>query len=252
MGQQNGSFVLENGFERKVIMKVKVGFLAILTLLTAACESDEDRAVSQAQECLNRSTQATVNSCASYVEGFSSEKAYAIRCSINFIAEGFSDPTKLTNAVNAMNDSSGSSSPMLGLLGQISFTSEAAANQAFSNCSLSGSDGMKVLAAFVKMATTLNMAVGGAGAAKTPEDLAAAIQSNAGDASLGAAVLAAESVYCKEGSSTYDSQPCQDMRAATANNSDPTAVGFLLRCAMAADGATPTPPPGYDPCPPKT
>lgn len=221
-------------------MKVKLGFLAILGLLATACESDEDRAVSQAQECLNRSTQATASACASYVEGHSSEKAYAIRCSIDFIVEGFSDPTKLTNAVTAMSSNS-SSSPMLGLLGQIAFDTEAAANQAFSDCSLSGSDGMKVLAAFVKMATTLNTAVSGAGEAKTPEQLADAIQNltEAGDESLGLAAIAAEEVYCSAGSSTYDSQPCQDMRAATTNNSDPATVGFLLRCAMAAEGQKP-------------
>ena len=63
----------------------------VLSLILAACESDEDRQIAEAQDCLNNAspTLASANVCLAKVDGLTSEESYYIRCSARFLGQGF-------------------------------------------------------------------------------------------------------------------------------------------------------------------
>lgn len=211
--------------------------LIILFQVLVGCETNEDRAVAKAQECLNSSTGSAAQACLNYIQGFTSAKSYMIRCSVAFVIQGFDQPTKFSDAFKAMQESAGQNgSPTLALLGKLSFTGANAASdatQARQDCQKSESVGMITFSSLVSIATTFSVSISGF-ETMTESQRATAIANmgTSSDESLGASARAAEEVYCKEGGTQDNSEICNDLQSATASGASDAEIGASLRCVL--------------------
>ncbi len=221
----------------KVLLTMFVG-----SLFFGCGESAEDRAISEAQDCLDHSTQSNATTCLSFIDGVTTKESYIIRCSVHYIEQGFGNPEKLSNAYEAMKSSSESGgSSTLAMIGQLAFNDLGKARTASSDCKLSENASMITFSSLTVIATNLSVAAASidaayqTGGAMTEEQATAAIQTLAdgsSDAELGAAVVAAEGAYCKEGTSNAESQACQDLEAALGNGTSMESIGQQLRCQL--------------------
>lgn len=150
-------------------MKKKIISITLILIIVplfffiiSSCGPKEIDKIGEAQACLNSATAGTAASCMSKVDGLETAAAYNIRCAAMYIQEGFTSPTKFTNALNQLNGSSGTSS----FMGLITFSSkgnitddDANAATAFDYCYKSGAKGATLIAAFGYMATSLYKAM---------------------------------------------------------------------------------------------
>lgn len=228
---------------KKGLSALSVASLTILAL--SACETDEDNKIAKAQACLNNATASSVSNCTAMISGLSSARSYLIRCSADFIAQGFGDPDKFAQAFSALQDeeTGSSGSPMLSMLGHMAFDSTANANQAFSNCTASGVKGMTMFASMVRMSTIITNASAvvpsGPDGSYTPEDMADVLQDGSfddqSDEELGESVIAAHGAYCQEINES-NAEMCNDLQSAIDNGSGDTAeIGQQVRCTMDND-----------------
>jgi hypothetical protein len=125
-----------------------------------SCEEKEDDKVFSAQQCLDSATPATVDTCVNMVSGISSNKAYTIRCSADFIRESITND-KIIDAIENLDDNQTASDPTTILLDNFKFSNVTLADAAVANCSATGSDTLKVLALTAKTATIIAALTGG-------------------------------------------------------------------------------------------
>jgi len=121
------------------------------TLVFLGCGAKENDKIGDAQGCLDQSPLSEVETCTSSIEGLESPKSYEIRCAAKFIREGYSDPTKYSDAFSKAG-SSGSYSSFMNLL---TFTSQnniatdtERAHTAFDYCLKSEAKGSVLISAF--------------------------------------------------------------------------------------------------------
>lgn len=126
----------------------------ILALALTSCGAKDIDKLGDAQSCLDSSTNANAPQCVAGLEGNESAKAYELRCAANFIREGFSDPTKYSNAFSQVGSGS-SGGGVSSFMGLITFTSNNnitadTANSAttFDYCLKSGAKGSVLISAF--------------------------------------------------------------------------------------------------------
>lgn len=134
-------------------MKKSIQFLLILltgAFLTACGATDADK-IGEAQACLDKATTtAQANVCTAKVSGIQTAAANGIRCSGNFIAEGFGSASKIVSLLQGLE--SGGIDALLGLLtftskGNINSDNENA-SETFQYCLNSGGKGSTLLMAF--------------------------------------------------------------------------------------------------------
>lgn len=201
--------------------------VSTVTMLTG-CESDEDKKLASAQACLDRaSTTTDANNCTALISGLTSQSSYLIRCSANFIAQGFT-ASRLANAFQQVKDNTGGADPMVSLMGWFVFQSVAgnnSASDAVTNCTASGVTSMLRLATAANLATTLASYTGlgnftSTDTATLTANMQAAIAAANGDpvkeAELGQVAVTAASAYCSEGSSYSGTEVCTNLQAAVA------------------------------------
>ncbi len=209
----------------------------LLALALVGCEKGDEDRVAKAQNCLDTSTQATVSSCETIVEGVSGAGAALIRCSAKFIYQGFTG-TRFAQAFTNLKSPTAGQNATLAMMSYLVFTVGAtdaarrtAASQAVSACTQSGLPGMIMFANFASAATEIATNVGlTIDPANPPSSAAlqAALASYAGDpAALGTSILAISSVYCSGDSSTKDVTFCAAVNEAAAENGA-TAVGTKI------------------------
>lgn len=223
---------------------LKVTALALFALLlNVGCESADDRQLASAQSCLDDArTEADANLCIEKVAGIETPAAYLVRCSANFIAQGFTG-TRVASAFERMNDDTGTSGsdPMINIMGYLVFTGNSSYHNVGAtvlNCQKSGVRSMERLALVAQLATetaslggitnledldpstidhdqlmqTIKTAID-AVAAKTPAELAA----------LGQVAINLNSSLCGAGSSFEGEEVCNYMSdaLAQAGSNDP-------------------------------
>lgn len=219
--------------------------LVIATLASAAalafsgCETSDDRTLAAGQACLDSATQATAASCATMVQGLTSQEAYMIQCSADFIQQGFTG-SRVVDAIKNINSNSSTTDATTGLIAYMIFKNTSpSADHAISVCTSAGSKSMLRLATAAKLATTIASA---AGALTTidPNSPSAAAQMQAAvqtmltannstnNAAVGSIAVTANTAYCSDGSSYKSTQVCTDLSAALASSSDPAQVGSYL------------------------
>ena len=225
--------------------------LAALTLTLSACkETDQDK-VADAQDCLDNASMASAQQCVDMVEGIESKGAYLIRCSAMFIQEGFMDASRLSSAMDAIENDGGSngSTAMMSVLsfrnfGATTGENETAANLAVSYCDKAGSKGLVMLASISSIATTAAAIAGDT----TPSQaqIQAALGTMAGDVppydaqtvAAGSAAVAAYESNCAGDGGSFG-QFCEQFESAIGGATDPGQIGAQLAQCYTTAGLCP-------------
>jgi hypothetical protein len=130
---------------------VSAGFLS-------ACsqENAEDRQLSAGLTCLDTAnTAADADTCMAKVAGNTSQQAYMIRCSANMVAQGFTG-ARIANAFQKLKENPGAAGTQsTAMMSYFVFKPivNHTADDAVTNCKLSGSNGLYSLANTAKFAT---------------------------------------------------------------------------------------------------
>lgn len=218
-----------------------------LTILMMGCEKEEDVKVASAQECIDYArTEAAANECYNMVAGIESEKAYLIRCSSHYIAQGFTGE-RFANAFQRLKDNPTSGQdPMATVMAYLVFTSSStlhSADNAVTDCNRSGVRSLKRLATMTKLATFIAKAgLGGTipananplDASFDSSQISTAISNLAGSGSaadkenVGNIAIQANEAYCNQGSSFSGNEICVNLNAAVNNGANAQAIGELL------------------------
>lgn len=125
-----------------------------LSSLLMACEpaQSEKDMIMDAQFCLDEATDAaSADACLSKISGLDSPEAHTLRCAGGFIAAEISSPENLSKALNAISEGDGTAV----LLSSLSFPNVNLVNETVASCNKSGQNGLKLIGAIAKSATTL-------------------------------------------------------------------------------------------------
>ncbi len=139
--------------------------LGVGALFLGGCgKQSEADLLAEAQLCLDKATSSTAQACALKISALSSAQSYIIRCSADFIEEGFDSPDKLANALNQITGGS-SNSATSGMLSALAFTTKLSnssnsthasnADQTFDFCKKSEQKGLSMIAMLAKTATQI-------------------------------------------------------------------------------------------------
>jgi hypothetical protein len=134
----------------------------VSTLVLSGCESEEDRKVAAAQECLDQATtEAQANICVEKVSGLTSSYSYLIRCSANFIAQGFTGNNiasafdGITNQDNGGGDANNSTTVLMTYLVFDPDKPNHTIDKTIENCEKSGVESMMRLSTVASLATKI-------------------------------------------------------------------------------------------------
>ena len=142
---------------KSALKAVSVVTLAGFFLLNSGCEQQDDLSMASAQSCLDTATTASqANTCVAKIAGIETADAYLVRCSANFIAQGFTGQ-RVATAYSRMSSSSSGTDPMLNIMAYLVFANADATNSvanAVTNCTKSGVLSMQQLVQVANLATT--------------------------------------------------------------------------------------------------
>lgn len=212
--------------------------LGFATTGLTGCETDSDRQISAGQACLDSaSTPTQADQCIAIVQGLTSPEASLIRCSANFVAQGFT-ASRIASSISKVKSGTGTSQ-LAGMMSYLVFGSTTSGNHtadmAVINCQASGVRSMLRLALAAQMATTI-AGIGGipVNAADPAAAMATAISSFAGSSTpaqqtaLGNTAVLAQSSYCASGSSYASTDVCTKLSAAVNVGGGAQAIGARL------------------------
>ena len=218
---------------------IATSLIAVASLALAGCETGDDRSLAAGQACLDAATQATANACLDKISGLTSQESYMIRCSANFISQGFTG-TRIAESISKIKSNTGGTDPMVGMMAYLAFSNATpTASDAVANCTAAGSKSMLRLAAAAKLATTIATYTGGIGSLNPDSATAAAdlltkintlisSPNSTANADLGATAIVAAGAYCGAGSSYETTEVCTNLNTAISSGSTATAIGAAL------------------------
>lgn len=150
--------------------KIRATFLGVVLLTVVGCASSDEDKVGDAQFCLDEipmsglgttETQSRVGACVAKLGTLNTKQANSIRCTGNFIIEGFGDPNKLVNALTNVSGN-GKGGGTAGMMKYLAFSSQGSsdANNAFATqtlgyCESAGNPGFVLVASFSRIATNI-------------------------------------------------------------------------------------------------
>lgn len=225
--------------------------LAIILALTAttalvSCGKKDADKVGEAQLCLDKATQGTAASCKAMVDGIETSGAYTIRCSANFIQEGFTEATRFKQAFDAFsNNSTNNTEAFMTFMtfknsGSTIDENLSVSNETFTYCNKTGSKGLMLLGTMASTSTTLakvaSIAAGFSGTGTpTQQQIHDALVNlqGGGDATsvnaIGNVVSATYTASCQSGSGANQSL-CEQLDSALTgvDLNDPAAVGAAV------------------------
>jgi hypothetical protein len=208
-------------------MKKWLCLLAVSSVFIG-CEEKEDDQIYSAQICMNTATDLTVDACLAKIAGVSSARAFVLRCSAEFIRAQITTSTIVTAIENIEdNDAGNAEDPTIEFYDQFSFNSTASADVAVTNCTASGSEGLKLLALSAKTATVIKYDVlGGTLDAATIAALDPSTADAADLQAIGESVLLMSPIACGTGGSLADTEVCDNINAAIlSSGGDAQALG---------------------------
>lgn len=216
-------------------------------LVLTSCETPEDRQLATAQDCIDAAkTGADADVCYASVDGNESEKAYLIRCSASYIAQGFTGK-RFANAFQGLKDNpSSGQDPMATVMAHLIFTKSSPIHnidKTLENCKKSGVRSMVRLATMSMLATFVTQS--GLGSIPTnadpldpsfdPNQITNAISQLVNNGSpeakekVGELAVQANQAYCNPGSSFETNEICKNLRDAIAGgNGDAAQIGVAL------------------------
>lgn len=206
---------------------IRLSLAGLATLILSGCETAEDRQLASAQDCIDSARTADdADRCYALVEGLENEKAYLIRCSANYIAQGFTGE-RMASAFQRLKDGDGGGqSPMATAMAYLVFSNPSAVHSVDSavlNCTRSGVRSMQRLVTMSKLATFITQQGLGGGAIPAnanpldpsfdPATIQNAITNLAGGTdtdkeTVGTIALQMNDAYCGAGSSFTGNEIC--------------------------------------------
>ncbi len=128
--------------------------LAAAGLAACTTENEEDRKIAAGMACIDAAkNESDADICLQKVEGLTSKQSYLIRCSANMIAQGFTG-SRVAKAFQELKDNNGNkTTAMMAYLVFAKDLPNHTADKTLENCSLSGVNSVKGLAAMIKTAT---------------------------------------------------------------------------------------------------
>ncbi len=222
-------------------------FLIPALFVLTSCETPEDRQLATAQDCIDAAKSgADADICYASVEGNESEKAYLIRCSASYIAQGFTGARFAKAFQNLKDNPSSGQDPMATVMAYLIFTKTStlhSIDNTFENCKKSGVRSMIRLATMSKLATFVTQSgLGEIPLTADPLDPSfdssqitnaiASLVTNGSDtdkAAVGNLAIQANEVYCNEGSSFETNEICKNLKdAISGGNGDALQIGLAL------------------------
>lgn len=233
----------------KQVMTLAIASLSMTLLAGCSTSTDADK-IGDAQYCLDdlpisfasqAERTASVNACLDKLGSVSSKQASLIRCSANFLIEGFGDPSKLVNALEKVNNGGGGNATV-GMMSVLAFSSKstatenaAFAQQTLSYCQEAGNPGFVLVASFSNIASALAKAGEALGGVNlndglSQQELTTILESaqSMPDEVIGSTAIAAYQTSCAAGSQSNEAL-CSQLSQSLANNTDPSAIGAALR-----------------------
>ncbi|MBT3234413.1 MAG: hypothetical protein HN353_00520 [Bdellovibrionales bacterium] len=212
-------------------MKVSKYLLALIVmLLLVGCEDEEQAKIFAAQECLDKATDlASANACADMVSGLTSADSFIIRCSADFIGEGFT-ANKIADVFQAANTAQGDNQdPLVGLMSVLTFKTLVAATAAKDTCAQTNSEGMAMFGIIAEIATTFGSLAGCLPTCSVAQ-LATGIGNGTKDAELGVLVNTLDITYCANPDNA-GTDICTEV-IGTANPGNPSSAGTNFRTGL--------------------
>ncbi|AGH94610.1 hypothetical protein [Pseudobdellovibrio exovorus] len=226
-------------------------YLLSSLLVLASCQKSNLNDLQEAQSCLNRASAAEARGCVSKISGDNSPQANSLKCAAIFISEGYGDAASFVNAIESINNNSGSCtggcSSTINALNALNFksadptdptgraTNNATATEAFNVCSLSGVKFYTQISSLFKIGTEVSMLVyknGGPGGATPSEDEIKAQIGNMDSVQLGTVVTTTYNTACQdiEKASDATKKYCAELKSAVENpNATPQGIGDCLK-----------------------
>ena len=223
--------------------------LLSLTTLVSGCETSEDRAYANAQSCLDQAKDVnSANVCSAMVDGLTSQQAYLVRCSANFIAQGLTG-ARLASAFQSLQNQTPGTNSTSTMLAFMVFDNSRTGNDVtttINNCQQSGVQSLFRLATGVQWATTIAGLAAVSGVIPSnlnpsdpsfdPTQLTTVLNNlKTGGATdpqkqaIGSSALTANAAFCAAGSNFQSQDICTKLSSAIqAGNNDPTAIGAQL------------------------
>ena len=212
-------------------------FLAVVTALPlTGCESDESRALADAQSCIDRASPSQASLCSAMVNGLTGSAAYAIRCSAHYLANGFTG-ARFAAAFQQIKTATGTVDPMTSAMGYLVFPATSGihgSDTTLSDCSLSASTSLKRIAILTSFATFIASQTGAAltpaaDGSLTPAQMKQAVQAFSGNpAVIGDLAIQANTAFCAPGSSLAGNRVCTDLTSAVTGGASTTTIGTAL------------------------
>jgi len=223
--------------------------LTAVTALVSCGEKDADK-IGKAQLCLDKATQGTAAECKAMVDGIETSGAYSIRCSANFINEGFTAPARFKQAFDAFDTNSNNNTETF--MSVMTFKNSGTtmdqnmtvASETNDYCSKTGSKGLRFLGMMAFSSTTMAKAAydltsGTSGTTPDATQINAALtdlknnptsgSNPAKIAAIGTVVSSTYTATCQSGSSANQSI-CDQLDDALkgVDINDPAAVGAAV------------------------
>src|SRR5438046_1905181 len=114
----------------------------------SACQNTQDDSVAKAQACLDSATTATASLCAAMVATVNTPKANVIRCSVDFLLQGFT-ASRFASAFNQLKNNPSGTNASVAMMSYLTFNASStasvnvtAAAQAVTDCTATGLPGM--------------------------------------------------------------------------------------------------------------
>ncbi len=228
----------------------KITFV-FLTACLVSCAKSEKNDLKEAQMCLNSSEGSNALACMDKIAANNSPQAYKLRCAAIFISEGFNSPASFIEALDKINNPSGSCtggcSPTVGAISALSFVksstdkvrSEASVDLAFSYCSQAETPIYMQISSLFKIGTlAANIAYIASGGAMPTEDQIKTAINTLPSAEMGQLVVSTYSASCQDLEKAPDSTKkyCAELGVAITAGGTETQIGDCLKNKL----ATPT------------
>jgi hypothetical protein len=210
---------------------------ALVFISLISCETLEQNAVNKAQDCLDKSVGPQALDCKYIVNGLYSPESYAIRCSADFLAEGVT-ASQMARAFIGKNQTNTSGSPLLGMMGALTFRSMDLANNAYAECLQSQLSSFIMFASMARMSTKiasvaqLTSTITTEGNTKPSQtDMEAAILDMTSDTDkelLGQTALTLNNQYCTDPDKIQSDKICQTLNQALTDNTSDLDIGDAI------------------------
>jgi hypothetical protein len=234
---------------------VALSAAVIATIFLVSCEDKEANALAQAQACMDgisSANYADANACMAYVEGYDSQQANILKCSIKMMSGGLTTE-KVAEAYKAIAVTGGAASNEATFITILALSPASAATDAQVFCDRSGLKGLIYLANLAVVGSTMAAVLPPGGYDPTDptslpteaevnqiiNDCAPPANCGGGHAAIGTSVIDISEEYCVGDNAT--TSICQTVNDAISGaGGDPTLVAKQLFCQLSQ------PPKTYD------